>query len=108
VLLHGAVASDIARKKFGIRDIGICSAVFKHTLADVEMSAMDKLLFVADLVSKDRRFPEVDRLRAVADKNLDQAFAEGLRFKMGYVVKTMAPIFPGSADVWNRFAVEEP
>lgn len=103
VLLHSYVSADLAKRNFNIRDREIVSAIEKHTLADFSMSALDKVLFLADLTSEDRDFPGVQKLRKLAFDSLERAFLQGLYTKMEYLVRSKSLIHPHAVQVWNYF-----
>lgn len=103
LLLHSYVSANLARTRFCIRDREILSAIEKHTLGDFTMTPLDKVLFLADLTSKERNFSGVQKLRKLAFASLDRAFLEGLRFKMEYLVRSKSLIHPRAVQVWNYF-----
>jgi len=51
VLLHGLVASTIIKERFGITDQNIINAVKNHTLGAKNMSALEKIVFLADTLA---------------------------------------------------------
>lgn len=106
-LLHAYVGAHLARRKFGLRDGGIFSAISNHTLGSVKMTAFDKCIFVADLLSYDRKFKRIQRLRNLAMKDLDRAFVEGIRIKLTCTVRDGRWIHPESVRVWNRWVAGE-
>ncbi len=105
-LIHAYAGAHVAEKEFGIRNQDILSAIRKHTLADVKMSTFDKCVFLADLASPDRKFPEARAIRALAMKSLDKGFAEGLRIKLMYAVMKGRWFHPHSQRVWNRWRTD--
>ncbi len=104
LLLHAYVSEDLARREFGVRDAGVLSAVRKHTLGGAPMSALDKVLYVADACSADRRHPGVERIRALAFDDLDAAFARCVAGKLAHALARRAWIHPATIDLWNRLA----
>lgn len=101
ILLHAYISEDLARRRFGIKDEEILAAVRRHTLGDASMSRLDRLLFVADACSADRRFPGVERLRRSAFKDLDRAFAAVVRNKLDYVRGSDQWVHPMAMRLWN-------
>jgi len=71
MLVHAKLGAVIAKEKFGIEDEDILNAVKWHTLGRKEMSKLEKIIFVADMVEENRSFPGVDRLREVMYDDLD-------------------------------------
>lgn len=104
VLLHSFVSADLARKLFGIRDREILSAIAKHSVASTKMSPSEKLIYVADFSSPDRKFPDAKRVRQLAHQDLNAAFLESLRLKMLHLIQSGSLLHPDAAEIWNHFA----
>ncbi len=101
ILLHAYISEDLARRRFAIKDEEILAAVRRHTLGETRMSPLDRLLFVADACSADRRFPGVVELRRLAFKDLDRAFAAVVRNKLDYVRRGDQWVHPMARRLWN-------
>lgn len=78
VLLHGPAGAVLAREKYGVEDVRALQAISVHTLGSTEMTAEDKVVCLADYIEPGRDFPGVDRLRALAEQDLDLALASAL------------------------------
>ena len=46
----------------------------------INMTLLDKVIFIADFISADRDYDGVDKMRKLADKNLEEACLEGMAF----------------------------
>lgn len=53
--LHAPVGAVIAKEKFQINDIEILSAIRWHTLGKVNMTLLEKIVFLADKIEKNTR-----------------------------------------------------
>lgn len=71
-LVHGILGSLIAQEEFGIFDDEVLNAIRYHITGRWDMSLIEKIVYIADLIEPARDFPKVDRIRAEVDKNLDQ------------------------------------
>lgn len=69
-LLHGKIGADIAKKEFGFSE-DLCSAIKYHSTGKANMSILDKILYVADMTSKDRNFEGKDYIKELGNKDLD-------------------------------------
>jgi len=96
LLLHAYISEDLAQRRFKIRDQAILSAIRNHTLGAVGMAGLDRLLYVADVASEDRGFPEAFRIRKLALRNLRAAFVSAADTKLRYVRKNDLWLHPGS------------
>ena len=82
IFLHGPVAAEMARERYGIEDGEILEAVRAHTTGLAGMGPVARAVFLADKLdpSKDRRYPFNGRVREMAGRDLDGAllaFLEG-------------------------------
>ena len=102
LLLHAYVSAHIAHQTFQIDDPLILHAIERHTLGHPAMSPLDKILYLADISSYDRNFPEAQRIRRLARKNLPLALREAMQAKLNYVHSQNKELHPLSARLWNR------
>ncbi len=72
-LLHGPVGSILIESRYGIDDKEIQGAVRYHTTGRVNMTLLEKIIFLADYIEPSRDFPGVETLRKLAEKDLDRA-----------------------------------
>lgn len=75
---HGAAAAILAQTKYGVDDEEILSAVRCHTTGRVDMTKLDKIIYLADMASSERTYPEAEMLRRHAMKDLDKTMIEAL------------------------------
>jgi nicotinate-nucleotide adenylyltransferase len=104
MLLHAHISEDLARREFGISDEDVLSAIRKHTLGDPRMSRLDKIVYVADACSADRRHPGVAKTRELAFGDLDAAFERCLAAKLSDALARRAWLHPLTIELWNTLA----
>jgi len=100
-LLHSYVGAELARRRFGVEDPEVLSAVRSHTLGALTMSPLEKLVYAADACSDDREFPEAARIRRLAEKSLEEGFRETVRAKLQHVLQYGAWMHPMGPSLWN-------
>lgn len=71
-LLHGKIAANIAKKEFNFTE-EMCNAIACHTTGKEKMTLLDKILFVADAIGKDRQWKDIESIRQLAKENIDKA-----------------------------------
>lgn len=80
---HHAIAAEVyLRENFGVEDEDVLSAVRYHTVAKGGMSMLDKIVYMADLISADRDYSDVASIRAATRSNIDEGLLEALRFSI--------------------------
>lgn len=72
-LIHAKLGAYLTKTLYGIEDEDIINAVRWHTLGRLEMSKLEKIVYVADMAEPGRKFPWVENLRKTAYRDLDKA-----------------------------------
>ncbi|MGB2579051.1 nicotinate-nucleotide adenylyltransferase [Elusimicrobium simillimum] len=105
-LLHSFVSAHIAKKLFKITDAEILKAVEDHTLGAVDMSMNSKILYVADIASKDRKYKGAFTIRDLALKDIDHAHVAATRMKLIFTIEGGKWLCPQGISVWNQLAAK--
>jgi nicotinate-nucleotide adenylyltransferase len=105
-LLHGPVGARWARDRGFLTDPAALAAIARHTVGARRMSRLDKILYVADFSSPDRRYPEAARVRRWAVKDLDRALREALRAKLLHTLERGRIVMHTSVGLWNQLLSE--
>lgn len=103
---HGIVGTYFIKRDLKITDPEILQAVWRHTTADVEMTTLDKIIFVADFIEPGRDFPGVDEARKVAYNNLDDGVGYELAHTLEFLVKNRNKIYPRTLAAYNVWSVK--
>lgn len=98
---HAIAGSVYIRKELGVADEDILNAVRYHTTGRKDMTPLEKVIFVADFVSKDRDYPGVEQLRRTARKDIDKAIKEGIAFTLKELIEHGESIVPETIDAYN-------
>lgn len=91
-LAHSKIAAIMIQKEFGESDSDIINAVCYHTTGRNKMSLLEKIIYLADAIEPSREYPGVDKLRALAEINLDRACLESLKNTADFVKKSGSPL----------------
>ncbi|MDR2427586.1 MAG: bis(5'-nucleosyl)-tetraphosphatase (symmetrical) YqeK [Endomicrobium sp.] len=102
-LLHSFAGEIIAREYFKIKDESVLKAIKYHTLGRENMSILERLIFVSDSISHDRKWNHAGALREMAKENLNKAFFEVLVQKIAYVIRNSGWLCPQTIDTWNWY-----
>lgn len=105
-LWHGPVGAYIAREEFGVTNEDVLNAVRYHTTGRAQMSRLEKVIFVADLLEPGRQFAGVEQLRVLAGESLEVAMETSICHSMSYLVSRKAVIFPDTLDCYNEHVSE--
>ena len=102
-LLHAKTGAAFARELFGISD-RVYEAIYWHTTGKPDMSLLEKIVYLADIIEPGRDFPGVDHLRELSYENLDKAMAEALRGSMEDVRRQGRIPHENSAKAYEYYA----
>jgi predicted HD superfamily hydrolase involved in NAD metabolism len=100
-LWHALAGAAYLRGALGVSDEEIVSAVACHTSGKGDMSLLEKTLFVADYISADREYPGVEEMRRAADRSLEEAMVEGIRFTVNELMEQRLPVAAESIQAYN-------
>lgn len=83
-LLHAVTGAAVAQRVFGESD-AVVQAIRWHTSGKADMTTLEKIIYVADYMEPNRDFPGVEKLRQLADTDLDAALRLGLEMAVSHV-----------------------
>lgn len=104
VTLHAVAGEVYLRKVLSVTDEEILSAVRYHTTGRENMSLLEKIIYVADLTSEDRNYPDVGEVREMAEQSLEKATLRGLSFTIESNAKENKPIHIDTVKAYNYLA----
>ena len=100
-VIHAPLGAEIARREYRIDDEEVLDAIRWHTVGRADMSLLEKIVYLADMIEPSRDFKGVNKIRKMAYKDIDEAllmsFGQGLK----YNVKKGAILHPKSLEAWN-------
>lgn len=102
MLLHSYVSAWVARHEFGLKDKDVLSAIAEHTLGSLEMSTLSKILFVADISSKDRKYKDAFVIRTLAVQDLEKALLYAANRKLWFTIDSQKWLCPLGIELWNH------
>ena len=105
-LYHAIAGAEIVKNDFGIDDEDIILAIRYHTVASVDMSRLAAIVYLADLISADRDYKDVKRMRKLAENGLERAMLEALKFSITDSVMKGNTIPLSTLKAYNRFLNE--
>lgn len=103
-LWHAISGSAFVMVELGITDKEIIDSIRYHTTGRAGMTLLDKVIFIADFTSAERDYEGVDKMRKVADKNLDEACLEGMSFTIADLAERKLTIATDTFEGYNEFA----
>ena len=103
-LFHAITASCYAKIVLKITDVEILHAIRFHTTGRANMSKLEKVIFLADGISEERKYSGVNELRYIAEYSLDDAvFKEITGVISDELLRKGRLIHPDTVDAYNEF-----
>lgn len=99
---HGICAAILAQTQWGVEDEAVLSAIRCHTTGKPGMSLLDEIVFLADMTSAERDYPEVDYLRKLEKEDIHRAMREALEMNLHWLEESGKPV-----DEETRAALED-
>ncbi len=99
---HGIAGAEMLRKQFHVTDMDILRAVRYHTIGRAGMSPLEKIVYLADMISKERDYPDVDVMREKANRGLDEGMHYALEYSLEKLVKRCAYIPHHTVEAYNE------
>lgn len=100
-VIHAILGAELAKRIYGIDDDEILSAIKYHTVGKADMSLLEKIIYLADMIEPNRDYKGVKKLRKLAYKDIDEALKECMAITIRFNVKKRAVIHSGTIDAWN-------
>jgi predicted HD superfamily hydrolase involved in NAD metabolism len=106
-LLHALTGADSLRRRYPAMPEDIVQAVRRHTSGAVDMSELDIIVYVADMIEPLRTKGHLKTIRQqVGHVSLDELFAHAFALTMEHLIERRRFIHPDSIAVWNRYVAE--
>lgn len=101
-LWHSSVGAFLVKKELGLKHPELLQAIAHHILGAKEMSDLDKVVFLADMIEPNRNFDGVDVIREKAFENLDEAMVVAFDQSIRYLLDNKSLIHPLMIEARNR------
>lgn len=105
---HQFAGAYVAERFFGVTDEEVLNAIRYHTSARENMSDLEKIVFLADMMEAERNYEGVDELRQLFfGKDLDGCLTESLRQTLLFLEKKGGEIYPLTKKAYAFYANKE-
>ena len=94
--------AEYIKYKMNIDDSEIYLAVRYHTTGRAGMSLIEKIIYVADFISAERDYDDVDVMRALAAQSLEKAMLYALKYTITSLVKKGSTVHADSVAAYNE------
>jgi predicted HD superfamily hydrolase involved in NAD metabolism len=104
ILLHGPVSACLLASRYGVEDEEVLASARWHSTGRAGMSAVEKVLFLADKVEpgKVAGRPDLEDVRRLAEADLDEAVLRYLDLQLAEAVRQGWPLHPDAVAARNE------
>ncbi len=106
-LWHAMSGAEYIKHKMGIDDEELYLAVRYHTTGRADMSLTEKIVFIADFISEERDYDDVNVMRGLAAMSLEKAMLYALRYTIPDLVKKGQTVHRDSVALYNQLILEQ-
>ncbi|TCS91154.1 putative HD superfamily hydrolase involved in NAD metabolism [Keratinibaculum paraultunense] len=85
-LIHGPLGEKIAIKEYKVTNKNVLNAIRYHTTGRENMSLLEKIVYVADIIEPGRKFEGVDTIRQLAYEDIDKCLLYALDRTIVFVI----------------------
>lgn len=100
---HAFAGSIVAHEQYGVKDKDILDAIYYHTTAREDMTQLDKLIYLADMIEPSREFEGIEELRALAIRDFETAFCRAVDMTYNYLRVSGKEIYPLTVQAFNKY-----
>ncbi len=101
--LHGYAASIWLKNEYGIKDNKILNSIKNHTIPNLEMKKFEKIIYVSDKISNDRKDKNIGHLRRQAYNNFDLTFKKIVKQQVNKLKEKNIKIDEDTLSVYNKY-----
>ncbi len=102
-VVHAFLGAFVAEKMLKISDEEVIDAIRYHTSGKANMSTLGKLLFVSDMVEKNRSYEGVERLREIYERDFEESFRECLKEEMVHLTNKKEYIYSETVRAYDYY-----
>lgn len=106
-LWHAMSGSVYVKEKLNIDDEEITGAIRYHTTGKKGMTLLEKIIYIADYISEERDYPDVDIMRQLSDESLEEAALYSLKYTFKKLSSLELPIHNDSLDFYNELVISK-
>ncbi|MCL2438436.1 MAG: bis(5'-nucleosyl)-tetraphosphatase (symmetrical) YqeK [Coriobacteriia bacterium] len=106
-MLHAHTGAAQIEQLFPELPDTVITAIKHHTVGDEDMSDLDKVLYIADMIEPTRSSPRVTTLREmVGTIGLDALFQQAYQATMLHLIHNRKVMHPRTTEVWNALTMK--
>jgi nicotinate-nucleotide adenylyltransferase len=103
---HGIAGAELLRGRFGITDGDVLNAVRFHTIGRAGMSPLEQIVYLGDMISAERDYPDVELMRKTTRESLNEGMRLALQLSLQKLLQRKALIPHHTVEAYNQYQLE--
>ena len=106
-VVHQYAAAEFAALELKVTDEEILDAVRWHSTGRANMSTLGKIIYLADLSSHDREFPDLEEIREISNRSLDEGMAYCVKRRCEHLLEKGEKLLPKQKECFMAYVGED-
>lgn len=102
-LWHAIAGAVYVRDELGVTDSEILNAIRFHTTGRAGMSRFEEIVYLADLISIDRDYKDLGKMRRLAYSDISEAMREAIAYSIHSVIKKNVYLPRYTVEAYNSY-----
>ena len=108
-LIHAQTGAYAVAEEYPDLPPEIIQAIERHTSAATDMSPLDMIIYISDMIEPLRTAPNLLHLRALAGNiPLEELFCTCYRESLERLIRRKRYLHPNSVEIWNTYIANDP
>lgn len=106
-LLHQISGAAYVKEQLSIDDEEILGAIRYHTTGKAGMTLLEKIIYIADYISAERDYKDVDIMRSLAEQSLEKAALYSLKYSIRNLIDKSFIVHEDSLSFYNELIMQK-
>lgn len=85
-LIHSVLGARLAQKEYNVYDRDIINAIRFHTTGRENMSILEKIVYIADIIEPGRDFEGIERIRQLAYEDINESILLAIDSTLKFII----------------------
>lgn len=105
-LLHAKIGADLCKKKYNFSQ-DMQDAIKYHTIGNINMDNLAKILFISDKTEDGRTYIDLNKVKELEEKGIDDVLIYVLNTSIKFTIDKNQLLHPDSIYTRNKFLKEK-
>lgn len=102
ILLHASLGVYLAKHVYGVENEAVLDAIAYHTVGREQMTTLEHIVYLADMIEPSRDYDGVELLRELAEEDLTRAMVAAFDQSIAHVIRCGGLLHPNTILARNE------